>query len=122
MAVTSALASGLSTDRYEVSGLLGKGGMGAVYRACDRQSGAEVALKRLTIADGDNRRNVLMELFHQEFRMLAQLQHPHVVHAFDFGIDERGPYYTMELLEGEELYALSPMPWREACALLRDVC
>jgi tetratricopeptide (TPR) repeat protein len=122
MAVTSALASGPSTDRYEVSGLLGKGGMGAVYRARDRQNDAAVALKRLMIAEGDNRRDVLMELFHQEFRTLAQLQHPHVVHAFDFGIDEQGPYYTMELLQGEDLHGLSPMPWREACGLLRDVC
>ena len=63
-----------------------------------------------------------MELFRQEFRTLAQLAHPHVVQVHDFGSDEQGPYSTMELLAGESLHALSPLPWRQACALLCDVC
>jgi hypothetical protein len=108
-------------DRYEALALLGKGGMGAVYRSRDRQSGQIVALKRLSVAT-ETRRAQLTELFHQEFRTLAQLAHPHVVRAHDFGIDEHGPYYTMELLQGENLHDLAPLPWREACSLLRDVC
>jgi hypothetical protein len=121
MTAVAALATA-GNDRYEALALLGKGGMGAVYRSRDRQSGQIVALKRLTVATGETRRAQLTELFHQEFRTLAQLAHPHVVRAHDFGIDEHGPYYTMELLEGHDLHELSPLPWREACTLLRDVC
>jgi hypothetical protein len=121
MAAEATLAAA-GNDRYEALALLGMGGMGAVYRARDRHSGRVVALKRLSVARAETRRAQLTELFHQEFRTLAQLAHPHVVRAHDFGIDEHGPYYSMELLEGQDLHALSPLPWREACSLMRDVC
>src|SRR5688572_9084668 len=111
-----------STDRYLVTGALGQGGMGAVYRAHERQTGAAVALKRLRLTDNDKRNRSFTELFHQEYRTLAQLAHPHVVQVHDFGTDEQGPFYTMELLEGDDLHSLAPLPWRDACALLRDVC
>src|SRR5690348_11666946 len=110
------------TARYAVTDLLGQGGMGAVYAALDTRSNTKVALKRLRAnGRGAEQRN-LVELFHQEFRTLAQLAHPHVVQVHDFGSDEQGPYYTMELLEGESLHALAPLDWREVCALVRDVC
>jgi tetratricopeptide (TPR) repeat protein len=111
-----------STERYRVTDALGQGGMGAVYRAEDRQSGSPVALKRLRLTDNDKRNRSFVELFHQEYRTLAQLAHPHVVQVHDFGTDEQGPFYTMELLEGDDLHSLAPLPWREACALMRDVC
>ncbi len=40
---------------------------------------------------------------------------------YDFGIDELGPYYTMEMLDGTDLRARCPLPWREVCTYLRDV-
>jgi hypothetical protein len=107
-------------DRYEVTALLGRGGMGAVYRAFDREGGGAVALKRLQLAPDDSRRELLTDLFHQEFRSLVRLIHPHVVRAYDFGVDAHGPYYTMELVEGEGLHELAPLPYRQACALMRD--
>jgi serine/threonine-protein kinase len=108
-------------QRYDPDGLLGQGGMGAVYRVLDRHRGEVVALKRLIVSAAE-KRALLTELFHQEFRTLVQLAHPHVVRAHDFGIDDQGPYYTMELLDGDDLHGLSPLPWRQACNLLRDVC
>ncbi|HMI94774.1 MAG TPA: serine/threonine-protein kinase, partial [Polyangiales bacterium] len=109
--------------RYAIADLLGQGGMGAVYAATDLRSQRRVALKRLR---GDARSAAsahnLTELFHQEFRTLALLAHPHVVQVHDFGTDEQGPYYTMELLAGESLHALAPLAWHSTCALLRDVC
>ena len=95
--------------------------MGAVYSVLDRHRGEVIALKRL-VASEAGKRALLTELFHQEFRTLVQLAHPHVVRAHDFGIDDQGPYYTMELLDGDDLHGLSPLPWQQACNLLRDVC
>jgi serine/threonine-protein kinase len=110
------------TSRYAVQGPIGRGGMGAVFRVTDRITGAELALKRLRLAHDEKRDRKLIALFQQEFRTLAQLAHPNVVTVHDFGTDEEGPYYTMELLHGEHLHALAPMPWAKACGLLRDVC
>jgi len=111
-----------ASGRYAVTGTLGQGGMGAVYRATDRQTGRDVALKRLHLAEDAKRNAKHLELFHQEYRTLAQLAHPNIVAVHDFGADGQGPYYTMELLEGETLHALAPLPWEACCALIRDVC
>jgi hypothetical protein len=110
------------SERYGVMEMLGQGGMGAVYRALDRKDGSAIALKRLLPSPDATRMAGLVQFFHQEFRTLAQLAHPHVVRVYDYGLDAEGPYYTMELLEGEDLQSLAPLPWREACALARDVC
>ena len=60
-------------------------------------------------------------LLEREYHTLAQLAHPRIIEVYDYGVDERGPYYTMELLDGADLERARPLPWREACALLRDV-
>ena len=63
-----------------------------------------------------------LELFEREYHTLAQLVHPRIVRVFDFGLAAEGAYYAMELLEGGDLQERSPLPWRRACALARDVC
>mgnify|MGYP005836020553 CR=1 FL=1 len=95
--------------RYDVQELLGKGGMGAVYRAYDRLKGQSVALKRVErTADGvsttaPTEDNELRTALAQEFRVLASLRHPNIVSVLDYGFDEyRLPFFTMELLEGAE--------------------
>src|SRR4051812_45559932 len=110
-----------SLERYDVLELLGHGGMGSVHRVIDRTDGRCLALKRLNTR---NKRSAagLTEMFHQEFRALAQLRHPHVVEVYDFGIDAAGPYYTMEWLDGGDLQGIAPLSWREVCELGRDVC
>jgi hypothetical protein len=111
-----------SNDRYRVQALIGRGGMALVYEATDRANGRRVALKRLQDLADPTRQQRNLELFEREFHTLSQLAHPRIVRVFDFGIDARGAYYAMELLEGGDLQELAPLPWRRACAIARDVC
>jgi serine/threonine protein kinase len=116
------VASDFASERYGELDRLGAGGMGIVYRALDRKHGVSVALKRLIEGKESSSGAGRVELFHQEYRTLCQLAHPHVVRVHDFGVDGTGPFYTMELLEGADLYSLAPLEWRECCALIRDIC
>jgi serine/threonine-protein kinase len=88
--------------RYEVVETLGKGGMGVVYRARDPELGRDVAIKVvLAWAQYDPD---AMERFNREARVVAQLQHPHIVTVFDAGRTEDDlPYFVMEYLEGTDL-------------------
>ncbi|MEM6993487.1 MAG: serine/threonine-protein kinase [Myxococcota bacterium] len=114
------LASGeIMGGRYRLGSLLGRGGMGEVYRAFDVAMARPVALKRFRLA-ADREADKLR--FRREFHTLAQFSHPRIVDAYDFGLDESGqPFYTMELLDGRDLGKLAPMEWKRACPLLRDV-
>lgn len=105
--------------RYRILRELARGGVGAVYEAIDESTGRKVALKRLLASVADKPRLAL--LFEAEYDTLARLKHPHIVEVFDYGIDKRGPYFTMELLDGKDLSELEPIPYREACRYLRDV-
>jgi hypothetical protein len=109
-------------DRYEVHEILGRGGMACVYRATDASSGRVVALKQLLVGERPLERAAVAALFEREFHTLTQLSHPRVISVFDYGVNTIGPYYTMELLDGGDLRERSPVPWRELCALLFDVC
>jgi tetratricopeptide (TPR) repeat protein len=93
--------AGGGSDRYEVLGELGRGGMGVVYKARDRRLGRVVALKRLPDNVKDNPRAV--ELFLREARSAAALNHPNIVTVHDVDQDETGFFLTMELLEGQTL-------------------
>jgi Protein kinase domain/AAA ATPase domain len=107
------------SNRYDVRELLGRGGMGAVYRVFDRQTNREVALKRcFSAAKGDTS---LAVSFEREYRTLVELAHPRIIEVYEYGLDEDGAYYTMELLGGEDARSLGKVPWHRACELLRDV-
>ncbi len=108
-------------NRYRADKVLGKGGMGVVYQVYDTSTARHVALKQLLPADDDDNSEI-MALFEREFHTLSHLSHPRVIEVYDYGKNEIGPYYTMELLDGGDLSELSPVPWATACALLRDVC
>jgi tetratricopeptide (TPR) repeat protein len=114
--------SGHIGARYEVAALLGRGGMATVYRVTDRTTQRSMALKQLSMPDDLSRRKEMVALFEREFHALAELSHPRVIEVYDYGVDETAPYYTMELLDGGDLRERSPMPWRDACALLSGVC
>jgi tRNA A-37 threonylcarbamoyl transferase component Bud32 len=94
--------------------------MGAVYRVRDARSGKHLALKRGDARDPKKveKRQALLE---REYHTLAQLAHPCIIEVYDYGVDEQGPYYTMELLDGADLDKRGKLPWQTVCALLRDV-
>src|SRR5882672_313011 len=110
---------GPRNDRYVFKAELASGGMGVVYRVFDRSLGEERALKRLH-AEAVGQK-FLVEAFEREYQVLAGLDHPRIIRVFDYGADEIGPYYTMELLEGQDMRKAAPLPYREACHHLRDV-
>lgn len=94
-------APGTNLGPYRILALLGKGGMGEVYRAEDPKLGREVAVKVLPEAfaeDGDRLRR-----FEREARVLASLAHPNILDIHDFAVQDGRPYLVMELLEGTTL-------------------
>lgn len=93
-------------DRYRIGEVIGRGGMGAVYRATDERLGREVALKVILLPVGDAElRERARARFQREARAAARLHHPNVVTVHDFGTDSALglDYLVMELLHGEDL-------------------
>jgi tetratricopeptide (TPR) repeat protein len=121
-ASTSSSLPSRIAQRYRVIKALGHGGMARVYHVADEVSGAELALKQLSLPERPDKRAAVAALFEAEYHTLAQLSHPRVIEVYDYGLAEAGPFYTMELLDGGDLSDRSPLPWREACALCYDVC
>jgi tetratricopeptide (TPR) repeat protein len=113
------VAEGLDriAGRYVVEASLASGGMGIVYRVRDESSGKLLALKRLL--PGSSSAAAL--LFRREYHTLARLRHPRIIQVYDYGLDAEGPFYTMELLDGQDLRALAPLSPIEACRYLREV-
>ena len=89
--------------RYEVTELLGKGGMGVVYRATDLVSGRELALKTLR---GEKVSPTSLALFKAEFMTLAALSHPNLAAVYDFGRRHGSTecFFTMELVAGQNAF------------------
>jgi len=89
-------------NKYRIDQLLGRGGMGAVYRARDMRLDRPVAVKVVRpdlLDDNDARRR-----FRREAQIVARLQHPGIVSVFDFGtLAGGGAYLVMELVRGEDL-------------------
>lgn len=113
------LVGAVIAARYRIEALIGRGGMGHVYRAVDVGKNHTVALKRLH--EVVRCEAEMCALFEREYQTLAGLSHPCIIKAYDYGLEGDCPYYTMELLTGRELRALVPMPWQRACVVLRDV-
>lgn len=105
--------------RYRVERLVGSGGTADVYEVTDSASGGRLALKRLNAEEANGDFSAVM--LAREYNALAQLSHPLIIRAFDYGLDGKVPYYTMELLCGENLRNLAPLGWRDACDVVRDV-
>jgi serine/threonine-protein kinase len=101
-----ALARGqVFADRYEILGTLGRGGMGVVYRARDRQLDEVVALKLLR-AEALASDPTLLERFKQEIKLARRITHRNVLRTHDFGETAGVPYISMEYLEGVTLKEL----------------
>jgi len=90
--------------RYEIVGILGRGGMGIVYEARQMRPDRSVALKALHV--GARTRHALTR-FRHEAEVLGRLQHPGIAQIFEAGVDDWGagaqPYFAMELVRGKDL-------------------
>ena len=137
--VASRVVYGLGTEvhnarqmgSYELTDLLGRGGMGEVWRA-EHQMLARSAAIKLIRSDGSGSGSGqtpdsnLMR-FEREAQATAQLRSPHTIQIYDFGITEdRTFYYVMELLDGLSLEELvsrrGPLPTERAIHILRQIC
>src|ERR1039458_3439341 len=94
----------LLAGRYRILGLLGRGGMGEVYRAMDLTLGQSVALKFLP--EEAARNQALLERFHGEVRVARLVSHPNVCRVYDIGQVEGMPFISMEYVDGEDLACL----------------
>ena len=120
-------------SRYQILSLIGRGGMGAVYRARDRLSGEIVALKRVFLLEeqppgdryvGSPLENQLRLALAHEFEVLASLRHPHIISVLDYGFDTAGqPFFTMTYLPAAQtvLDAARAAPYEARVILLQQI-
>jgi hypothetical protein len=111
-------------ERYRIVGLLGRGGMGEVYRADDLKLGQAVALKFLPdhlMSDG-----AALARFHREVRVARQVSHKNVCRVYDIGEIDGRHFLSMEYIKGEELSSLlrriGRLPADKAVQLARQIC
>jgi len=114
----------LVASRYRIIALLGKGGMGEVYRADDLTLGQAVALKFLPDeAAGDEG---LLERFRNEVRIARRVSHPNVCRVYDVGDVDGQTFFTMEYVDGEDLASLlrriGRLPQDKALEIGRQLC
>ena len=114
--------TGRQLGGYRVLSLLGRGGMGEVYRAHDPKLGRDVAIKVLPPMFTADRERVAR--FDSEARMLAALNHPHI--GAIYGLEDAGgmPALVLELVDGETLadrLRRGPVPPSDALAIARQI-
>lgn len=110
--------------RYLITGRIGRGGMGMVYRGLDEALEREIAVKTLNAEgslDTDSRRR-----FEVEAKAAARLQHPNIVTVFELGEDRGLPFIAMEMLPGADLETLlrsgEEIPLTEKLDVIAQVC
>ena len=110
-----------TVSHYRILGLLGRGGMGVVYRALDQRTGGEVALKLLA---ADRVRGADGERFRREARAAAALDHPNIAKVLEIGEHQGHPFLVLPLYEGETLKKrldradeVAPMPLAEIVSI-----
>jgi hypothetical protein len=110
--------------RYRIVGLLGRGGMGEVYRADDMKLGQPVALKFLP--EGLERDEQRLSRFLNEVRTARQVTHPNVCRVFDIDEVDGQHYLSMEYVDGEDLSSLlrriGRLPKDKAMQIARQLC
>jgi serine/threonine-protein kinase len=118
------LAGTTLAGRFRILGLLGKGGMGEVYRALDLTLNQPVALK--FIAPGAHRDEAALARFRNEVRIARQVSHPNVCRVYDIGVIEGQHFLSMEYVDGEDLASLlrriGRLPADKALEFTRRIC
>ena len=111
-------------DRYRILGLLGRGGMGMVYKADDLKLGQVVALKFLPASFSQNISRI--ERFHAEVRLARQISHPNVCRVYDVSEIDGHHFLSMEYVDGEDLAALlsriGRLPKNKALEIAHELC
>jgi len=114
----------LIAGRYRIIALLGKGGMGEVYRADDLTLGQAVAMKFLPDAATSN--EGMLERFKNEVRTARRVSHPNVCRVYDVGEVDGATFFTMEYIDGEDLASLlrriGRLPQDKAVEISRQLC
>jgi len=114
----------LIAGRYRIIALLGKGGMGEVYRADDLTLGQAVAMKFLP--DEATKNEGLVERFRNEVRIARRVSHPNVCRVYDVGEVDGQSFFTMEYVDGEDLASLlrriGRLPQDKAVEMARQLC
>src|SRR5215467_4093096 len=117
------LATGTQLGSYQVLSLLGRGGMGEVYRARDTKLKRDVAIKTLPdefLHDADR-----LSRFQREAEVLASLNHPNIATIYDLQEAHGSRFLLLELVEGETLadrIARGPIPVEETLVIAKHVC
>jgi hypothetical protein len=111
-------------ERYRIVTLLGRGGMGEVYRADDVKLGQPAALKFLPIAVQRNPHHLARLL--DEVRLARQVSHPNVCRVYDLGEWQRRQFLSMEFIDGEDFASLlkriGRLPPEKALDIARQLC
>ena len=111
-------------ERYRVIGLIGRGGMGEVYRADDLKLGQPVALKFLPRSLANDRGR--LDRFFSEVRMARQVSHPNVCRVYDIAEVDGQHFLSMEYVDGEDLASLlkriGRLPPDKALDVARQLC
>ena len=118
-----AISIGQQLGSYEITALLGKGGMGEVYRARDIKLKREVAIKFLP--DEFSRDVDRINRFQREAEVLASLNHPNIAAIYDLQQANEMRFLVLELIEGETLAARvanAPIPLEETLDIAKQIC
>ena len=111
------------TDRYSLVSEIGRGGMGVVWKACDDETGATVAVKLLRDAYAEDPDYV--RRFEREAELAQRIDSIHVVKVLDYGFRDKVPFLALEYIDGPSLYeALTrhgPYGWPETRAILAQL-
>ncbi|MEO7725949.1 MAG: protein kinase [Burkholderiales bacterium] len=98
------MAASQKIGKYEIQDVLGKGGMGSVYRGFDTAISRAVAIKAITkMSVGPEDLKHIMQRFRHEAQAVGRLVHPRIVQIYDFGEDDQVAYIVMELVNGKTL-------------------
>ena len=110
--------------KYDVLDVVGRGGMGIVYKATDPGIGRVVAIKMVTGGFGNDPE--LLRRFYREAQSAGKLQHPNIVTIYDLGDQDGNPYMVMEYLEGESLESIiasrRPVPLEQKLNTIIQLC
>ncbi|MGB3544621.1 protein kinase domain-containing protein [Rubrivirga sp.] len=112
---------GVRVGEYHIESVLGRGGMGVVYKAEDTALGIPVALKSISAEMASDA--TFVRRFRTEARAMARVASPHIVRVMALRETEHGLFIVMEYVDGGDLHARlgAPMPWKTLWPLLRQM-